>query len=196
MRAWQHQSTAENDRVAARLTGQRIVAVWYFLLAAGDEPKPSEWDFGAWHQPTMGIQVATEQGGAFSAMWSHYQEWGFGVDLFDAPAAERLAAGGPWCQAEVTGHPAWSPLLGRPVTVSFLWNDFGTGKPPCPEAVKLASDSGSLWIMTAGWERHEGKLSIQLGLDDLLVIFSDKLIRALGLHDRDRGRERPANRRS
>jgi hypothetical protein len=194
MRAWQHNSTAENERVAAQLTGQRIAAVWYFLQS--DEDDLESWDFGAWHQPTMGVQVATEEGGSFSAMWSQYQEWGFGVDLFAAPAAARLAGGGLWRQADVTGHPAWSPLLGRPVTASFLWNDFGTGRPPCPEAVKLASDAGSLWIITADWERREGKLSIQLGLDDLMVIFNDNLVRALGLYDHDRGREHPRDRRA
>jgi len=196
MRAWQHQTTAENKRVAARLTGDRIAAVWYFLLSAGDDREPPEWDFGVWHQPTMGVQVSTEQGGVFSAMWSQYQEWGFGVDLFDSPAADRLAAGGLWCQVNVSDHPAWIPLLGRAVTASFRWNDFGTGRPPCPEAVKLASSAASLWIITAGWERRESKLSVQLGLDDLVVIFDDRFASALGLYDPDRGRDEPARRRA
>jgi hypothetical protein len=129
-------------------------------------------------------------------MWSQYEEWGFGVDLFDAPATDRLAADGAWCQADVASHPAWIPLLGQAVTASFLWNDFGTDRPPCPEAVKLASSAGSLWIIAAGWERRESQLSIQLGLDDLMVTFNDKFVGALGLYDPDRGRDHPGRRRA
>jgi hypothetical protein len=184
------QTTAENERVAALLSGQRLAIVRYFLLRIAGDQEPWEWDFGVWHQPTMGVEVVTDQGATFSALWSQYAEWGFGVDLFDAPMRIHLIEEAVDSWVDVSEHPSWASLLGAPVEVSFAWNDFGTGRPPAPEAIKIASTSAAAWIIAAGWERQESKLSIQLGMDDLMVIFNERFIGALGLFDPNRGRER------
>lgn len=62
------QDTEGNERVAASLSGQLIVAVRYFLLSVEDGQEPYEWDFGAWHEPTMGVELVTGDGGRFSAV--------------------------------------------------------------------------------------------------------------------------------
>ncbi|WP_267254291.1 hypothetical protein [Catenulispora rubra] len=38
-----------------------IVAVDYFVLMGGEEgTDPDEWDYGAWHEPTMGVELAMD----------------------------------------------------------------------------------------------------------------------------------------
>ncbi|HEY3715563.1 MAG TPA: hypothetical protein VGL39_13640 [Jatrophihabitantaceae bacterium] len=181
-------ATRENERVAARLSEQQLVGVKYFLLTLNDDAELWDWDFGAWHQPTMGVEFATEQGEVFSATWGEYFNWGFGVDLFDEPMSTHLVpeAAGNW--VDVSTHDAWSGLLRTPIDVAFLWNDYGTGQQPCPDALKLSTDPTTAWVITADWQRQNSKTSIQLGADDLLVIFNDKLVEVLGLFDSNRGR--------
>ena len=185
------QTTAENERVASRLSGQCIVLVRYYLLWITEYQQPWEWDFGVWHQPTMGVELVTDANETFSAAWSQYDEWGFGVDLYHVPISMYLLPEAADSWVDASEHPAWSPIVGRPIQVSFIWNDFGTGRPPCPEAVKIASDTAAAWIIAAGWERRESRLSIQLGMDDLMVIFDEKFTETLGLFDVNRGREQP-----
>jgi hypothetical protein len=131
----------------------------------------------------------TARGETFSLTWSQYDEWGFGVDLYDDSMAAHLTDEAASTWVDVSDHIAWTKVVGHSLDVSFLWNDFGTGRPPCPEALKLSADTGALWIITADWERRGGKLSIQLGTDDLMVIFDEKFIETLGLFDGERGRE-------
>ena len=56
---------AENEQVAALLSGQAIARVRYFPLAVygdDDTPTPGDWDCGAWHSPAMGVELVTEAG--------------------------------------------------------------------------------------------------------------------------------------
>jgi hypothetical protein len=171
------------------LSGQAIGCVRYFLLAVHDEddtPAPGDWDCGAWHSPAMGVELVPESGQAFSVIWGQY-EWGFGVDLLAGPMSEHLI-GGARVPVDVSGHRLWMMILGRPVTARFLWNDFGTGLAACPEALALGADRATAWIISAGWERRQGRTCIQLGLDELLVVFDEEFARVLGLFDEDRGR--------
>jgi hypothetical protein len=183
------QTSAENKRVAALLSEQRLAIVRYFLLWITGDQEPWEWDFGVWHQPTMGVELATDDGSTFSALWSQYGEWGFGVDLFDAPMTTHLIEEAVDSWVDVSEHPSWASLLGTPVEVSFAWNDFGAGRPPMPEAIKIASTSAAAWIIAAGWERQKSRTSIQLGTDDLMVTFNETFVRTLGLFDPNRGRD-------
>ena len=177
----------ENERVAAVLSGQRIGAVRYFLLPVGDGPELEEWDFGVWHQPTMGVELVTRSGEVFSAMWNQYEEWGFGVDLFAGPMAGHLVPDAADHWVDVSGQAPWSSMTG-PVEAGFVWNDYGTGRPPCPEAVTVVSGETVAWIVAVGWEREEGRFAIQLGRDDLMVIHDRRFIDTLGLLDPVRGR--------
>jgi hypothetical protein len=156
------QTTEQNERTAAQLTGQLIESVRYFLLWVSDDQAPWQWDFGVWHQPTMGVELVTERGDTFSLIWSQCDEWGFGVDLFDVPMAVHLIDEAAESWVDVSDHLAWAKVVGHSVAVDFLWNDCGTGRPPCAEAVKLATDAGALWIITADYERQGIKLSFQL----------------------------------
>lgn len=180
--------TGENERVAAVLSGQRIGIVRYFLLPVDDGPELEEWNFGVWHQPTMGVELVTQTGSVFSAIWSQYETWGFGVDLYAEPMASHLVedAAGLW--VEVSAQAPWSSMIG-PIEVGFVWNDYGTGRPPCPEAVKVASGDAVAWIVAAGWERQGSRFKVQLGLDDLTVVRDERFIEALGLFDPVRGRQ-------
>lgn len=89
---------------------------------------------------------------------------------------------------DVSGHRAWAAFLGVRVTAGFLWNDYGSGRAPCPEAVVLSAGGATVWIIAAGWDRRESRTCVQLGLDDLLVVFDGKLVRVLGMYDQERGR--------
>jgi hypothetical protein len=166
--------------------------VRYYLPWISDYQQPWEWDLGVWHQATMGVELVTDANETFSAIWSQYDEWGFGVDLYDVPISTYLIREAADSWVDASERAVWSSIVGRPIQVSFIWNDFGTTRPPCPEAVKIASDAAAAWIITAGWERRESRLSIQLGMDDLMVIFDEKFAEALGLFDAYRGREQSA----
>lgn len=177
----------DNEQAAAHLSGQVLVRVRYFLLTLDDEGHLWDWDFGAWHQPTMGVELTTEHGDTFSATWGQY-DWGYGVDLFHDPMSAHLITEAADNWTDVSNAHAWSGLLGTPIQASFLWNDYGTGQAPCPEALMLNADHASAWIIAADWNRQRGKTTIQLGTDDLLVVFDSKLVNALGLLDSQRGR--------
>ena len=188
------QTTADNERIAARLSGQVIALVRYYLLRS-DGLQPHQWDLGVWHQPTMGVELVTDADEMFSATWSQYDEWGFGVDLYDMPMSLHLLPGAADNAVDASEQGGWPLIVGRPIQVSVMWNDFGTGRPPCPEAVKIVSDAAAAWIITADWERRESRLSVQLGMDDLMVIFDEKFAEALGLFDANQGRENSAGSR-
>lgn len=186
----QQRSAAENRHTAASLSGQVITGVRYFPLTIPGTELPAGWDFGVWHQPTMGVELVTGTGQVFSARWDDYDEWGCGVDLFAGSVSEHLIPEAR-VPVDVSAHRSWAALLGTPISAGFLWNDFGTGRAPCPEAIVLTAGTGAAWIIAAGWEREESRTCIQLGTDDLLIIFDGDLARALGLYDTQRGREEP-----
>jgi hypothetical protein len=49
---------AEYERTALALRGRRIEKVVYYPLTGGEDGHEiEEWDFGAWHQPTMGSRT-------------------------------------------------------------------------------------------------------------------------------------------
>jgi hypothetical protein len=188
--ACHQRSPAGNEHGAAGLRGQVIAEVRYFPLTDPGTGLPADWDFGVWHQPTMGVELVTETGQVFSARWAEYDEWGCGVDLFAGSVGEHLIPEAR-IPVDVSAYRSWAALLGTPVSADFLWNDYGTGRAPCPEAIMLTAGTAAAWIIAAGWERQESRTCIQLGTDDLLIIFDGKLARALGLYDTQRGREEP-----
>lgn len=179
----QRQTFAENMRAAARLSGQQIAGIRYFLLILDHAGDSRSWDFGGWHAPTMGVELQTGDGETFSAMWSQYEEWGFGVDLFPGPVTVHLIEEAVHTWVDVTQHPLWSPFVATPIEVDFRWNDFGTGQPPYPEAVTITTGSDTAWIIAAEADHHATTPSFQLGMDDLLVAFDEEFVRATGLDD-------------
>lgn len=189
MPATERQTTAENERVAATLSGRRIAGIHYFLLSV-DNRDSWQWDFGVWHAPTMGVELHTGTVRRSPRSGVSTSSGGFGVDLFLLPMRAHLTEEAADSWVDATQHPLWSPILGTPIEVGFRWNDFGTGRPPCPEAVTLTTRSEALWIIAAEAERQGSTLSFHLGLDDLMVVFDKKFVRALGLCDPFRGWDR------
>jgi hypothetical protein len=182
------QSTDQNEAVSKKLTGQTIRVVRYFVLSVSDDQSPWQWDFGPWHAPTMGVELVTDSGETFSLIWAQCEDWGFGVDLFQRPMADYLIPEAAESWVDVSDHLSWKSIIGRPVEVNIQWNDYGTGRPPCADAVGLTTSAGTAWVITARSERRESTLKFRLGSDDLMVIFDDKFFEALGLLDPHRGR--------
>jgi len=51
------------ERVVASQCGLRLVAVAYAVLTGGgDGREVDEWDYGYWHEPTMGVQLKSGPG--------------------------------------------------------------------------------------------------------------------------------------
>jgi hypothetical protein len=170
---------ADSEATAHQLTGQRLEKIEYFL-----QPFGIPWDCGVWHAPTMGVQLTTQTGETFSMQWNEYDEWGHGIDLLPTGMYRHPAQP----DIEVTTHPSWRPFLAGPIAAAFLWNDYGTGREPMPDAVVLTCGSSSCWIFAAVAERYGSKLSIQLGTDDVMVGFDHRFAETLGLYDAEHGR--------
>jgi hypothetical protein len=178
-------SAAANEHAAGLLSGQELAGVRYFLLALPDDSGMlADWDSGIWHEPTMGVELVTLSGDDFSVVWGQY-EWGFGVDLFAGPMSAHLTedAAGHW--VDVSAHRLWSAMLGSPLTVRFLWDDYGTGLPPCPEVLTLSTSLATAWIIAGRWESYLGRQAIKVGLDGLLVTFDEKAVADLGFSSPD-----------
>ncbi|ONM46226.1 hypothetical protein B0T44_19820, partial [Nocardia donostiensis] len=46
------------EAVVAELRGQHLADVMYYPLTIGDDGRLAEkWDFGDWHEPTMGVEL-------------------------------------------------------------------------------------------------------------------------------------------
>jgi hypothetical protein len=58
--------------------------VVYYLLTGGDDGlEVEEWDFGPWHQPTMGVELLTDDGTRSSAVWGDSFDH-YGLEVFPA----------------------------------------------------------------------------------------------------------------
>ncbi|MEU6192016.1 hypothetical protein [Nocardia sp. NPDC047038] len=58
-------------------------------MAIGDDGRlAEEWDFGDWHEPTMGVELAFHSGRRYSAIWNNtFIE--FGLEVFPKPMVDR-----------------------------------------------------------------------------------------------------------
>lgn len=96
-------------RLVAGLRGRTIVAVDYFVLMVGDEgTDPDEWDYGAWHEPTMGVELTMDDGGTYSAVWGSTFDY-YGVELYSAPMRDslsRVGEPGGSARVAVAEHPS------------------------------------------------------------------------------------------
>ncbi|WP_432864891.1 hypothetical protein [Microbispora rosea] len=178
--------TAEKyERTTALLRGGRIRRVVYYPLTGGEDGRDVEdWDFGPWHQPTMGVELFTDDGACFSAVWGSSFDH-YGLELFPQPMTAHLRLSGePYgsTPVEVTDHPHWSSLVGRKLTcVDIAWSQDRERGIRVPDAIRLCSREKAVWIAAgrpAEWPPGE---VYHLGTDDVMVVFTAEFAAKVGI---------------
>lgn len=179
--------TAESyERLVAGLSGRMVLKVDYFVLMTGDEGnEPDEWDYGTWHEPTMGIELTVDPGVTYSATWNH--TFGhYGLELYQAPMSDRLLnIGNPGSSARVsvTDHPLWAGIIAAPIeSCRILWSDPEHGPVTrIPEAIHLQTITGQVWIAAGRAADYPPNGRFQLCTDDVLVVFDTETATRAGL---------------
>jgi hypothetical protein len=175
----------EYRRTLALLRGQRITAVTYYLSTyEHDEIVVEEWDFGPWHQPTMGVELRTGTGAQFAAVWGSSFEH-FGLEVFPEPMTNHLVRigepGGP-AAVSVTDHPRWAGLVGTPiVSVDLAWLEDPQSTLRLPVSIRLRTWETTLWIAVgapAAWPPAD---TYYLGTDDVMVVFTPEFATTVGI---------------
>ncbi|WP_051940605.1 hypothetical protein [Phaeacidiphilus oryzae] len=176
------------ERLVASLRGRTVVAVAYFVLMAGDEgTDPDAWDYGAWHEPTMGVELVMDDGHTYSAVWGSTFDY-YGVELHSAPMREFLSyidEPGGSARVAVADHPLWAGMVSAPIeSCRIQWCGEEHGAPtPVPAAIHLRSATGQVWVAAGRSATHgpDGPGPFHLGTDDVLVIFDAEIAERAGL---------------
>jgi hypothetical protein len=174
-------TAVEYERTAAMLRGRRIHRVVYYPLMGGEDGcDVEEWDFGTWHQPTMGVELFTDDGACFSAVWGSSFDH-YGLEVFPEPMTTQLRMiGEPGGSAvvDVTDHPRWSSLVGRELTcVDIVWSQDSEGDLRAPDAIRLCSPEKVVWIAVG---RPAAEV-YHLGTDDVMVVFTAEFAAKVGI---------------
>ncbi|MEZ0110831.1 hypothetical protein ABH920_004846 [Catenulispora sp. EB89] len=179
--------TAERyERLVAGLRGRAIVAVDYCVLMGGEEgTDPDEWDSGAWHEPTMGVELAMDDGNIYTATWGHTFDY-YGLELYPAPMSDFLSSiGQPGGSARITasGHRLWAGIVGTPIeSCRIHWCGEEDGAPtPVPDAIHVQTATGQVWIAAGRPAAYPPDGRFHLGTDDVLVVFDDATAAQVGL---------------
>ncbi|WP_433323155.1 hypothetical protein [Spirillospora sp. CA-294931] len=174
------------ERLVAGLRGGTVLTVDYFVLMTGDEGiTPDEWDYGTWHEPTMGIELTMDPGVTYSATWNH--TFGlYGLELYRAPMSDFLLnIGNPGGSARIsaTDHPLWAGIIATPIeSCHILWSDQEYGPAiHIPEAVQLRTATGQVWIAAGRSAGDPSSGLFHLGTDDVLVAFDTETAIHAGL---------------
>ncbi|WP_406465050.1 hypothetical protein OH768_53885 [Streptomyces sp. NBC_01622] len=174
----------EYARTVESLRGTRLIEVTYYPLSCGDDgAEVEEWDFGVWHQPTMGVGLLAENGTRYSAVWGNSFDC-YGLEIFQEPMSSQLTMigqpGGTPAVA-VTDHPSWSGLIGVPlVGADILWSEGDYGL-RLPVAVELRAPAATVWLIAgrpAQWP-PDGRFC--LGTDDVMTVFTHEFAGTVGL---------------
>jgi hypothetical protein len=170
------------EEVVAELRGQRLAEIVYFPLAIDDNGRPEDWDFGDWHEPTMGVELTFHSGHRYSAIWNNtFTE--YGLEVFPQPMIDFLLMGpGGSVAVPVSDHPRWAGLVGRKVIAADLCWDSDPGRTiRVPSAVRLGFRGTAVWI-AAGCSVDAGPAtSFRLGTDDVVVAFSPEMSSRIGI---------------
>jgi hypothetical protein len=175
-------SEASLRQTSAAMVGQRILRVDYYILGAGDQLE--EWDYGDWHQPTMGISFQTANGATFSATWDdtfgHY-----GIELTEGSMERYLPTldgpEGP-STVEVSAHRRWAVLIRDPIgDVRVIWGEGGDGT--VPVAIHMRFPSGNVWMVAAAPAEFPPSRRFHTAVDDVVVVFDTAMAAELGLLD-------------
>ncbi|MEY9886851.1 hypothetical protein ABIA31_000477 [Catenulispora sp. MAP5-51] len=175
------------ERLVAGLPGRTIEAVDYYVLMVGaDGMEPDDWDFGSWHEPTVGIELVTGGGGVFSAIWGNVFDC-YGLEVYSDPMSEHIRGVGEQggtARVAVASHAAWAGIIGEPIeTARILWWQAGQGvrRDPLPLAVHLGTAEGQVWIGVGRSETRTPESPFYLGTDDVLVVFDAEAASRMGL---------------
>ncbi|MET9879170.1 hypothetical protein ABZZ36_31770 [Actinacidiphila glaucinigra] len=174
----------EYERSVESLRGARLVEVTYYPLSCGDDDADiEEWDFGVWHQPTMGVGLLAEDGTQYSAVWGHSFDH-YGLEVFRGPMSDHLnmiGQPGGTAAVVVTDHPRWSGLIGVPlVGADILWSEGDSGV-RLPVAVELRAPAATAWLVAGRPAQWPPDGRFWLGTDDVMTVFTHEAAVAVGL---------------
>ncbi|MFE3270823.1 hypothetical protein [Streptomyces sp. NPDC059215] len=174
----------EYERSIESLRGTRLVEVTYYPLSCGDDgDEIEEWDFGVWHQPTMGVGLLAEDGTQYSAVWGHSFDY-YGLEVFREPMSSHLNMIGQTGGTQtvvVTDHPCWSGLIGVPlVGADIIWSEGDSGV-PLPVAVELRTLAATAWLVAGRPVQWPPDGRFWLGTDDVMAVFTQETAVAVGL---------------
>jgi hypothetical protein len=177
-------TTDEYEATVESLRGTRLAGVSYYPLSCDDDgTEAEEWDFGAWHQPTMGVELLAEDGTRYSAVWGSNFDC-YGLEIFREPMSSQLTMiGQPGGSPEVvvTGHPCWSGLIGVPlVSADTLWSEGDCGF-RLPVAIRLRAPAATAWLVVGAPAQHPPNGRFYLGTDDVMAVFTREFAEKLGL---------------
>jgi hypothetical protein len=181
------ESRAASLAAAHLLEGTRLERVRYVgLNFATDDVN---WDMGSWHWPQEGVELVTDEGATFYAIWSG-EVTHFNLVLRQGPISDVFvpARDGTARIADVSSHPAWRPLLEGPLE-SLQFADGIPDDPPvvAPMALRLGLRESSAWIVAARLKDElssPGELTAEdlfVGLDEVIVLFGDDCAARVGL---------------
>ncbi|MGK8552930.1 hypothetical protein [Nocardia gipuzkoensis] len=167
----------------AELRGQRLAEIVYYPLTIDDDGRlAEEWDFGDWHQPTMGVELITHIGYRYSAIWNNnFTE--YGLEIFPKPMIDFLLVGpGGSTAVPVSDHPRWAGLLGKKIIAADIcWDHDPRGTIRAPSAIRLGFRRNTVWI-AAGVSVDTGSAtSFWLGTDDVMVVFTPEMSKQIGI---------------
>ncbi|WP_327149293.1 hypothetical protein [Nocardia sp. NBC_01329] len=178
-------STAEKhlEAVVADLRGQRLADVVYYPLTTGDDGRcPGEWDFGDWHEPTMGVELLTGSGHRYSAIWNNtFTE--YGLEIFPKPMTDFLLVGpGGSVAVPVSDHPRWAGLIGENIVAAEIcWDHDPSGAVRVPSAIRLGLRETAVWIAAGRSSDPGSEAGFYLGTDDIMVVFSQEMASQTGI---------------
>ena len=182
--------TQERDleETVASFPRRRISRVRY----CGFQVDPTDWDFGTWHQPVMGVEIEFEGGGpTYSVLWGNtYGHFNIEVVAERMKAALRLPSE-PYDELDdgrarvwdVTSHARWASLILEPlVHAKVIWQrDVTDVAGLAPVAVGLWFLDGPVWIAAAAPSDWPPEERYGLGADEIMVIFSPTFAKKMGL---------------
>jgi hypothetical protein len=169
------------------LRGACVTAVVYYPLTGGDDGTVvEEWDFGPWHQPTMGVELITDDGSHFSAVWGSSFDH-YGLEVFPEPMTHFLTRiGEPAGSAAVTvtDHPRWARLVGATlVSADIAWSEDLGDTDRLPVAIRLRSSEATVWIAVGRPAVWPPTGDYYLCTDDVMVVFTHECATEVGIPD-------------
>lgn len=163
------------ERRVASLRGRSVVAVDYFVLMVGEEGTDvDEWDYGTWHEPTMGVWLTLDSGEVYAATWdSTFDYYGLELQVPTNDYLVRVNQPGGLGRISVTNHPLWAGIVSTPIeSCRILWCDEEHGaRSPIPDAIHLRTAMGQAWIAAGRSADYEPGGSFYLCTDDVFVVF-------------------------
>lgn len=155
----------------------------YYPLTTGDDGRlAEEWDFGDWHEPTMGVELTFRNGDRYSAIWNNtFTE--YGLEIFPRPMVDfLLMAPGGSVAVPVSEHPHWAGLIGKKIIAADIcWDCDPSGTIRVPSAIRLGFRGTAVWI-AAGRSADTGPAtSFWLGTDDVMVVFTPEMSSQTGI---------------